>query len=129
MSTTTPAIIQLRLRVLHHNRISLGPGKADLLDAIAATGSISQAAKQLGMSYRRAWLLVDTMNQCFSTPLVATKTGGAQGGGTQLTALGLQVLPLFRQMEDAALQAAAPFAQQLAACLADPIQASRVTLP
>lgn len=119
MSTPSPAVIQLRLRVLYSNRIALGPGKADLLEAIAATGSISQAAKQLGMSYRRAWLLVDTMNQCFASPLVATQTGGSHGGGTQLTALGLQVLPVFRQMEQAALQAAEPFAQQLAQCLVD----------
>lgn len=114
-----PAVVQLRLRLLHNNRIALGPGKADLLDAIAATGSISQAAKQLGMSYRRAWLLVDTMNQCFVTPLVATQTGGLHGGGTQLTALGLHVLPVFRQMEHAALQATEPFEQQLAQWLVD----------
>ena len=112
--------IAIRLRLLHGEHIALGNGKADLLDAIAATGSISQAAKQLGMSYRRAWLLVDTMNQCFVTPLVITQTGGAHGGGTQLTELGVQVLQVFRQMQQAALQATEPLAQQLMQWLVDP---------
>ena len=111
--------IAIRLRLLQGEHIALGNGKADLLDAIAATGSISQAAKQLGMSYRRAWLLVDTMNQCFVTPLVITQTGGAHGGGTQLTELGVQVLQVFRQMQHAALEATEQFEQQLVEWLVD----------
>ncbi len=79
--------------------IALGPGKADLLDAIATTGSISAAGKQLGMSYRRTWLLVDTMNRCFQQPLVETATGGAHGGGTRLTAYGVDVLKRYRQLQ------------------------------
>jgi molybdate transport system regulatory protein len=78
--------------------IAMGPGKADLLDAIAATGSISRSAKRLGMSYRRAWLLVDTMNRCFREPLVASATGGAGGGGAEVTAFGRRVLASFRAM-------------------------------
>ena len=77
----------------------MGPGKADLLDAIAETGSISAAARKMKMSYRRAWLLVETMNECFREPLVETLTGGPHGGGAQVTALGLEVVRRYRQME------------------------------
>jgi molybdate transport system regulatory protein len=79
--------------------IAIGPGKADLLDAIAATGSISESARSLGMSYRRAWLLVDTMNRCFREPVVASATGGAGGGGASVTPFGREVLALFRGMQ------------------------------
>ncbi|MGC1818017.1 MAG: LysR family transcriptional regulator, partial [Casimicrobiaceae bacterium] len=72
--------VQFRLRIISGDNIALGPGKVDLLEAIGATGSISAAAKALGMSYRRAWLLVDTMNRCFAQPVVAAETGGARGG-------------------------------------------------
>jgi molybdate transport system regulatory protein len=92
-----------RLRVLLGAAIAIGPGKADLLDAIAAKGSISAAAKRMGMSYRRAWLLVDTMNGCFRGPLVASTRGGAGGGGAQLTPLGVEVLARYRDMEATAL--------------------------
>lgn len=105
--------VSLRLRVLHHTFIAFGPGKADLLEAIVNTGSISQAAKQMDMSYRRAWQLVTTMNQCFSAVLIETQTGGSQGGGAVVTPLGLEVLDLFRQMEQAALTASQPFYQQI----------------
>ena len=88
-----------RLRVLLGAAIAIGPGKADLLDAIAASGSISAAAKRMGMSYRRAWLLVDTMNGCFQGPLVASARGGAGGGGARLTPLGEEVLARYRDME------------------------------
>lgn len=85
----------------------MGPGKAALLEAIAATGSISAAAKRLGMSYRRAWLLVDTMNRCFRTPLVDAATGGSGGGGAGLTTLGEEVLARYRTMERRAREAIA----------------------
>ena len=78
--------------------IAMGPGKAELLEAIAATGSISASAKRLGMSYRRAWLLVDTMNRCFREPVVASATGGAGGGGASVTRFGRQVLERYRAM-------------------------------
>ncbi len=89
----------LRLRLLFGKAIALGPGKAELLQHIAAHGSISAAARQMGMSYRRAWLLVDTMNRCFSVPLIETSTGGSGGGGAQVTPMGEQVLALYRQIE------------------------------
>ena len=87
-----------KLRVMFGTEIAMGPGKAELLRAIAATGSISASAKRLGMSYRRAWLLVDTMNRCFREPLVVSATGGAGGGGAQVTAFGEQVLRRFEAM-------------------------------
>ena len=76
----------------------MGPGKADLLEAIAETGSISAAARQMRMSYRRAWILVDTMNTCFKKPLVDTSKGGADGGGARLTPLGTNVLARYRAL-------------------------------
>lgn len=76
---TTGARLKIQARLMLDDEIAFGPGKADLLDAIQATGSISAAGKQLGMSYRRAWMLVDSMNRCFQQPLVQTATGGTQG--------------------------------------------------
>jgi len=94
-----PEALQPQLRVSFKKAIAMGPGKADLLDAIEATGSISAAARKLDMSYRRAWLLVETMNSCFKLPLVETATGGQQGGGAQVTALGKEVVRRYRAME------------------------------
>jgi len=79
--------------------IAIGPGKAELLEAIARSGSISGSARQLGMSYRRAWLLVDTMNRCFREPVVASATGGPGGGGAQVTPFGREVLERYRKLE------------------------------
>ncbi len=87
-----------KLRVMFGSEIAMGPGKAELLEAIEATGSISASAKQLGMSYRRAWLLVDTMNRCFREPLVASATGGSGGGGARVTPFGRRVLARFASM-------------------------------
>ena len=88
-----------KLRVMFGPEIAIGPGKADLLEAIAVTGSISAAAKRLGMSYRRTWLLVDTMNRCFREAVVASATGGSGGGGAQVTAFGRRVLASYRAMQ------------------------------
>jgi molybdate transport system regulatory protein len=98
--------LNLKLRVLHNDEVAFGPGKADLLAAIADTGSISGAARRMKMSYRRAWLLVDVMNRCFRAPLVLSAAGGSHGGGAQLTETGRAVLAQFRLMEAAAQQAA-----------------------
>ncbi|AIY42341.1 DNA-binding domain of ModE [Collimonas arenae] len=89
----------IRLRVLQGEIIAFGPGKAALLLAIQQSGSISAAARAIGMSYRRAWLLVEAMNQCFKQPLVATATGGAKGGGAQVTATGQEVLAHYQAMQ------------------------------
>ena len=96
MSTSTP----LQLRLLFGKAIAMGPGKAALLERIGETGSISAAARQMGMSYRRAWLLVDTMNQCFASPLIETAAGGSGGGGARISTVGEQVLNLYRRIED-----------------------------
>lgn len=90
--------VQIRVRVTRGNDIAIGPGKMELLAAIHNAGSISGAARSLGMSYRRAWLLVETMNQCFQKPLVETATGGKSGGGATLTAEGDAVLGAFAAM-------------------------------
>lgn len=92
----------------------MGPGKSDLLRAIAETGSISGAARRMGMSYRRAWMLVDTMNQCFRSPLVETLTGGERGGGARVTDLGHDVLARYLAMQ---AKAAASVEKELTAFL------------
>ncbi len=97
-----------RIRIKAGKDIALGPGKVDLLEAIERTGSISAGARELGLSYRRAWDLVDTMNRCFKHPLVARVKGGKGGGGAQLTAEGQDVLNLYRAMEVKALKAIEP---------------------
>ncbi|MDC1311748.1 winged helix-turn-helix domain-containing protein [Burkholderiales bacterium] len=94
--------LQPQLKVSFRKSIAMGPGKAALLDTISKTGSISAAARELGMSYRRAWVLVDTMNNCFVSPLVETLTGGNQGGGAQVTEFGHEVLCHYRSMEQKA---------------------------
>ena len=78
----TPAL-RLRMRVVSGDTIAIGPGKVELLEAIQAQRSITAAAKSLGMSYRRAWQLVEAMNRDFATPLVTTETGGRRGGGAR----------------------------------------------
>ena len=95
-------VIAPRLRILLAEAITIGPGKAELLQRIAEKGSISAAARAMNMSYRRAWLLVDTMNRSFVGPLVGTATGGTRGGGAYLTELGKEVLAHYEAMEDKA---------------------------
>lgn len=97
-----------KLRVMYGTEIAIGPGKAELLRAIRATGSISASAKRLGMSYRRAWLLVDTMNRCFRKPVVSSATGGAGGGGAVVTPFGLEILERFGAMTRAVDRALDP---------------------
>ena len=89
-----------QIRIMFRKAIAMGPGKADLLRAIQETGSISAAARKMDMSYRRAWLLVDTMNRCFREPLVASATGGPGGGGAEVTAFGRQVLARYAALQE-----------------------------
>jgi molybdate transport system regulatory protein len=88
-----------RFRILSGDLIALGPGKVDLLESIGREGSISKAARESRLSYRRAWDMVNTMNQCFKEPLVASITGGKGGGGAKLTPAGEKVIQLYRKME------------------------------
>jgi molybdate transport system regulatory protein len=99
--------VQFRLRIRNGDDIAVGPGKIALLEAVANTGSITAGAKLLGMSYRRAWLLVDTMNRCFKSRVVETEAGGNRGGGTRLTALGAEVVRSYRRIEARAAKAGA----------------------
>lgn len=109
--------LRTQVRVLLGADIALGPGKADLLEAIRDTGSISAAARRLGMSYRRAWLLADTMNRCFREPLLEAATGGRSGGGAQLTRAGGRVLEQYRRLLRAMEKAGGPAARGLLAQL------------
>jgi molybdate transport system regulatory protein len=109
--------MRLTLRVDFGSDRALGPGKVVLLEAIRDTGSISQAGRLLGMSYRRAWLLVDDLNRCFREPVVTAQPGGSQGGGAALTAFGEQLIQKFRTIETQATAATKPQLRDLEASL------------
>ncbi|HEX9501971.1 MAG TPA: LysR family transcriptional regulator [Thermoanaerobaculia bacterium] len=107
-----------RLRVVDDdNTIVLGRGKADLLDAIARTGSIRDAAAELGMSYMRAWSLIRIMNEGFREPLVDAVRGGSRRGGATLTPAGRAVLRLYRKMTKESQRAASPSFRELRSLL------------
>jgi molybdate transport system regulatory protein len=109
---------------LAHLRVSLsetayvGPGRADLLEGIEATGSISDAAKRMGMSYKRAWSLVQALNQGFGRPLVETARGGSGQGGATLTPFGREVLSRYRHMQATTREAIAADIAALQAMIA-----------
>ncbi len=106
--------IQPRLRVRVGNEIALGPGKVELLELLRQTGSISEAAKQMGVSYMRAWTLIRTMNACFREPLVIAVRGGSKGGGgATLTETGFAALALYHQMDAQCLKATQPVWKRL----------------
>ena len=91
--------LKLKLQLVCGDEFALGPGKADLLEAIARDGSISAAGRALGMSYRRAWVLVDEMNRCFADRLVETAPGRGKQGGARLTETGRIMLAAYRNLE------------------------------
>ncbi|MFV8642093.1 winged helix-turn-helix domain-containing protein [Ralstonia pseudosolanacearum] len=102
--------------------IAIGPGKAELLQAIASSGSISGASRQMGMGYKTAWMMVESMNECFVAPLVETSKGGNGRGGASLTQLGLQVLERYRAMEEKAARAIEREAKDFERLLRSPAQ-------
>lgn len=102
----------------------LGPGKVQLLEAIDQYGSLSAAARSMGMAYRHAWEMVDELNRCFAAPAVEMVTGGRAGGGAQLTGWGQEVVRRFRRIEAGAQRAAGPHLRALAAHL-DPDEPPR----
>src|SRR3954447_21508866 len=99
---------RLSIRVDLGPGLRIGPGKIALLETIDATGSISAAGRKLGMSYRRAWLLVEELNRTFAEPVVSTQTGGGHGGGTSLTAHGRELIARYRQLEREAAEPGGP---------------------
>jgi len=92
-------LLKIKLQIMCGSEIAMGPGKADLLDAIDRQGSISAAGRALGMSYRRAWSLVDVMNRCWREPLVAAVPGGAAGSGARMTPFGRKILNHYRSLQ------------------------------
>lgn len=96
----------LSLRIDLHPTGRIGPGKIELLEKIAALGSISAAGRAMDMSYRRAWELVEEIDALFGQPVVERKTGGRRGGGARLTPSGLALVTRFRAIERAAAEAA-----------------------
>lgn len=109
------AQLRLRVRVTRGDEVAIGPGKIELLEAIRTQGSITTAAKHIGMSYRRAWLLLDEMNRLLRDPVTASAQGGAQGGGSALTPAGEALVRTYRELEQ---QAEAVCAAQIDALLA-----------
>ena len=98
--------LKIKAQLYCGDELAMGPGKADLLEAIAREGSISGAGRAMGMSYRRSWLLVDSMNRCWRERLVETVAGGGQGRGASLTAMGRSVLAAYRALEAGLAQTA-----------------------
>lgn len=116
---TNTHTLRARLRLKAGPKLVLGPGRLEILQGIAETGSISAAARGMGMSYRRAWLLVDDINHCFHSPLVESVTGGKRGGGARLTALGEQVVACYSRLLDKTEQAISAEKAELESLLAD----------
>jgi molybdate transport system regulatory protein len=99
-SMTDTVFLKIKIQLYCGEEIAMGPGKADLLDAIMREGSISAAGRAMGMSYRRAWMLVDVMNRCWQEPVVETNPGNSRGGGAHVTDFGQSVLADFRTLQD-----------------------------
>jgi molybdate transport system regulatory protein len=121
------AVLKLKIQLYCGDEIAMGPGKADLLEAIRRGGSISAAARDMSMSYRRAWLLVDAMNRCWREPVVETSPGSARGGGARLSPFGEGVLARYRMLQariDAASDCA-EFAALQAAMLPQPRESQK----
>lgn len=120
MKTTlsaSPLDPKTRFRVQVKHAVAIGPGKADVLQAVADTGSLSEAGRRLGMSYQRVWSLVRAMNGDFIEPLVLTQRGGAAGGGAVLSETGARVLAIYRAIERDAERAVAHRLPQLLALI------------
>jgi len=104
-SSAIRPVLRPRFRITSGKEIAFGPGKAELLARVAETGSIGKAAKRMGMSYMRAWSLIQTMNVAFKQPVIKTVRGGRERGGAELTETGRRVRVLYQEMEKAALKA------------------------
>ncbi|MFL9991397.1 LysR family transcriptional regulator [Paraburkholderia sediminicola] len=91
--------VRFRMRIRNGDAVALGPGKVELLEAVREYGSISAAARSLGMSYRRAWLLIDELNRSLKAPATHSEQGGQSGGGCTLTPVGERIIHLYREVE------------------------------
>ena len=111
--STSPLDKKTRFRVEIKHAVAIGPGKANVLEFIAETGSLAQAGRRMGMSYQRVWTLVAAMNADFVEPLVLKQRGGVAGGGAQLTPMGQRVLSTYRAIEQDAQRAVAKRLPQL----------------
>lgn len=115
--STSPLDARTRFRVQVKHAVAIGPGKADVLQAIAETGSIAESGRRLGMSYQRVWSLVRAMNGDFIEPLVLTQRGGSAGGGAALTSTGAEALAIYRAIERDAERAVTKRLPQLLALI------------
>ncbi|MEZ5755829.1 MAG: LysR family transcriptional regulator [Paracoccaceae bacterium] len=111
---------RLRIRIVFGEAEMMGPGKAELLERIERTGSIAAAGREMGMSYKRAWELIGTLNAMFRAPVVTSTRGGPRGGGAVLTETGHQVLRLYRAFEAEAARAGAAELDEFCTLLAAP---------
>jgi molybdate transport system regulatory protein len=107
MKAKSTCAFQPRFRITCGSKIAVGPGKARLLRLVKEKGSISEAARQMQMSYMRAWTLIQTMNRCFREPVIMTTRGGEGRGGAKLTTVGERLLELYETLETQALQSTA----------------------
>lgn len=119
MTDSAPTPARLQLRLFFAEDAMVGPGKAELLERIRDTGSISAAGRDMKMSYKRAWMLVEEMNAAFREPLVESSRGGPGGGGARVTDAGLAMLRLYRGIEETAARAGAEDILALKAMLRD----------
>jgi molybdate transport system regulatory protein len=106
-------VARIRIRIYFGDGHSVGPGKVQLLEAVRELGSISAAARSMGMAYRHAWEMIDDMNQCFRSRVVTGTSGGRAGGGATLTPFGEEIVRRFRAMERRARRAMAPDVEAL----------------
>ena len=109
----------MRTRIFAGPQRALGPGRAELLTRIQETHSIAQAARDMGMSYMKAWKLIQSMNHCFKEPAVEVQRGGKGGGEARLSATGASALALYQRMENESLQVTRPCVQELSLLLRD----------
>ena len=116
---------RLTIRIDLSDREAIGPGKIRLLELVGESGSISAAGRAMNMSYRRAWMLVDSLNRCFRSPVVETQLGGSRGGGAVLTELGHDLIARYRAIERAAAKASASMLATLDAAQAPRRAAAR----
>jgi len=130
MKTTlmaSPLEQRTRFRIHIKHAVAIGPGKADVLQCIAETGSIAEAGRRMGMSYQTVWSLVNALNRDFVAPLVITQRGGSSGGGTRLTDLGEKVLGLYRDVESKAQLAVESTISQLVSLIRPEAEASSIS--